>query len=554
MKLITTTILAVFTAFSLFSQTPHAFKYQSVVRNNSGEIIANQTVSFRISILQGNPTGTAVFVETQQTTTNDYGLANLEIGNGIVISGIFADIDWGADNYFLQIEIDETGNENYQVIGVSQLLSVPYSLYSESTGDTTKWQKSNEIDLYYKEGKVGIGTESPEGSALLDLDSDSEGFLLPRLTSDQITAIQLPANGLLVYNTDLNKLFIFVENQAEWREISYGALSIPTNSIFEIGTGGSCNNTVVIGDYMVGGMLTSLCYVSIEVNVISIGYYNVSTDTINGYSFIGEGTFTETGIQAISLSGYGIPLAEQTDLFNAIGSNNGGACTFSVYVNPTSGSCGSLISDIDGNTYGTVQIGTQCWMTENLRTTTYRNGVAIPYVPDNSAWANLEGAAYVWYDQNITWKDIYGALYNWHTVSDQNGLCPTGWHVPSIEDIDTLKNFIGTQSPPGNVLKSCRQVNSPLGGECNTNEHPRWDEHSLYYGTDDYGFGATPGGLRSGSGTFNNIGLYGYWWCTDESSIDEARRYMLGYAYSYLETTNTSAKKNGLSVRCIRND
>ena len=68
----------------------------------------------------------------------------MEIGNGAEVSGVFADIDWGGDIYFLQIEMDENGGATYQLMGTSQLLSVPYSLYSESTGDTTRWKKNND--------------------------------------------------------------------------------------------------------------------------------------------------------------------------------------------------------------------------------------------------------------------------------------------------------------------------------------------------------------------------------------------------------------------------
>ena len=157
--------------------------------------------------------------------------------------------------------------------------------------------------------------------------------------------------------------------------------------------------------------------------------------------------------------------------------------------------CGDVLVDIDGNTYNTVQIGDQCWMKENLKTTTYRNGTAIPNVTDANAWSNVHYGAYVWYDNDITWKDKYGALYNWFTTVDANGLCPTGWHVPTNDEWTALTDYIGgTGSPHGNELKSCRQMNSPLGGECNTNEHPRWNASHIHYGTDDYGFSGLPGG------------------------------------------------------------
>jgi len=212
------------------------------------------------------------------------------------------------------------------------------------------------------------------------------------------------------------------------------------------------------------------------------------------------------------------------------------------------------IADIDGNVYNTVLIGAQCWMKENLKTTTYRNGTAIPNVTDANAWSNLTTGAYVWYDNGISWKDSYGALYNWFTTVDPNGLCPTGWHVPTHDEWTVLTDNIGgTGSPHGNELKSCRQVNSPLGGDCNTSEHPRWEE-DIYmgnYGTDDYGFSGLPGGFRVTFGNFDPIGLTGYWWSSTEYSSLYA-----WFRYLSCNSGNVSLlitdKRNGYSVRCLR--
>ncbi len=214
--------------------------------------------------------------------------------------------------------------------------------------------------------------------------------------------------------------------------------------------------------------------------------------------------------------------------------------------------CPPTVADIDGNIYNTAQIGDQCWMKENLKTTTYRNGTAIPNVTDANAWSNLATGAYVWYDNDISWKDSYGALYNWYTTVDPNGLCPTGWHVPTHDEWTDLTDYIGgTGSPHGNELKSCRQVNSPLGGGCNTSEHPRWYEHGTYYGTDDYDFSGLPGGFRYYYGSFDYFGYYGYWWSSTESSSSYAWYRSLTYSngdvfvYGYY-------KQDGFSVRCLR--
>lgn len=116
-----------------WGQAPQAFKYQAVARNSAGEVLANQAVSFRISVLRGTATGTAVFVETHTgKTTNAYGLVDLEIGRGSVSSGSFATISWESSAYFLKVEMDPAGGSAFQVMGTAPLLSVPYALHAKT--------------------------------------------------------------------------------------------------------------------------------------------------------------------------------------------------------------------------------------------------------------------------------------------------------------------------------------------------------------------------------------------------------------------------------------
>ncbi|OQX74250.1 MAG: hypothetical protein B6D61_11745, partial [Bacteroidetes bacterium 4484_249] len=211
------------------------------------------------------------------------------------------------------------------------------------------------------------------------------------------------------------------------------------------------------------------------------------------------------------------------------------------------------LTDIDGNTYNTVQIGEQCWMKENLKTTTYRNGTPIPNITDSLQWSTLTNGAYVWYDNDISWKDLYGALYNWYAAIDTNRLCPTGWHVPGHDEWITLTDFIGGWiSPYGDMLKSCRQVNSPLGGDCLTNEHPRWEAYGDYYGTDDFGFSGLPSGYRIiDDNTFILIGKVGFWWSSNEQSSNGA--WLTGLLYNYDIVAHSYRHKNeGFSVRCLK--
>lgn len=210
------------------------------------------------------------------------------------------------------------------------------------------------------------------------------------------------------------------------------------------------------------------------------------------------------------------------------------------------------VTDIDGNIYNTVQIGTQCWMAENLKTTTYNNGTAIPNVTDADDWKNLTSGAYAWYDNDNSWEDSYSALYNWYAADDPNGLCPAGWHVPLDEEWTDLTDYAGgTFAPHGNKLKSCRQVDSPLGGSCNTTEHPRWTSNSSNYGTDDFGFTGFPGGRRDYLGLFDKIGDSGIWWSSTEDAATNAWNRSLNFFNGGVGKSSID-KRYGFSIRCIR--
>jgi uncharacterized protein (TIGR02145 family) len=213
------------------------------------------------------------------------------------------------------------------------------------------------------------------------------------------------------------------------------------------------------------------------------------------------------------------------------------------------------VTDVDGNVYNTVLIGVQCWMKENLKTTTYSNGTSIPNVTDANAWSSLTTGAYAWHSNNITWKDKYGALYNWYATADENGLCPTGWHVPTNDEWTALTDYIGgTNEPHGNELKSCRQVNSPFGGDCETSIHPRWDPGDSNYGTDDYGFSGLPGGAREYDGNFSALGSAVFWWSSTEYSSFNAWYRGVGIDAGYVIVSGEGNMLFGFSVRCLRDD
>jgi uncharacterized protein (TIGR02145 family) len=195
-----------------------------------------------------------------------------------------------------------------------------------------------------------------------------------------------------------------------------------------------------------------------------------------------------------------------------------------------------LLSDIDGNTYKTVTIGTQTWMAENLRVASYKDGTAIPLVTDTITWANLTTPGYCWYNNDeAAYKATYGALYNWFTVNTGN-LCPAGWHVPTDDEWMTLYNYLGGEGVAGGKLKETGTAHwaSPNTGA-----------------TNESGFTALPGGFRYLTGIFDRIGTWCFWWSATENNDVWAH-----YWYLIYDTSNFVGphyvKVEGFSVRCLK--
>ena len=127
--------LAIASLTQLQAQTPQGFNYQATVRNSSGDLIVNTNVYFKFNVIQGSETSVPIFTETHYVPTDDLGQVNLVIGQGTANLGSFSALDWSLGSYYLGIELD-TGN-GYLAMGTTQLLSVPYALYAENSGNAT---------------------------------------------------------------------------------------------------------------------------------------------------------------------------------------------------------------------------------------------------------------------------------------------------------------------------------------------------------------------------------------------------------------------------------
>lgn len=199
------------------------------------------------------------------------------------------------------------------------------------------------------------------------------------------------------------------------------------------------------------------------------------------------------------------------------------------------------VTDIDSNVYNTVIIGKQVWLKENLKTTKYNDGTAIPLVTDNNTWGTLTTPGYCWHNNDmVTNKELYGALYNWYTVNfTTNGgknVCPDGWHVPSDGEFAVLSDYLGGASISGGKLKEADTVHW-------TNPNISADNSSF--------FTALPAGARYAIGTFRVIGEYCELWSFSEDKDSKGIYWFLQNTIPDFVETST-LKETGFSVRCIR--
>jgi len=196
------------------------------------------------------------------------------------------------------------------------------------------------------------------------------------------------------------------------------------------------------------------------------------------------------------------------------------------------------VSDLDGNCYKTIQIGTQTWMAENLKTTKYNNGDLIgTTTPMELDISNESTPSYQWsYSESHT--AVYGRWYTWYAVTDTRNVCPTGWHVPSNVEWTTLIDYFGETSVAYDKLRE------------SGNTHWRYCMSAPDVSNEN-GFTALPGGIRPPSFYDHYIGEMGNFWSTTEYDVLSARSLDLGFCFGELSQSTTS-KKYGLSIRCLK--
>ncbi|MCB0685264.1 MAG: fibrobacter succinogenes major paralogous domain-containing protein [Saprospiraceae bacterium] len=194
------------------------------------------------------------------------------------------------------------------------------------------------------------------------------------------------------------------------------------------------------------------------------------------------------------------------------------------------------VKDVDGNSYKTIRMGSQVWMAENFRVTQYNDKTVIDQITNNTTWEGLSTGAWCWYTNDSNYDRPYGKLYNWYAVNTGK-LCPSGWHVPTDAEWTNLTDFLGGLDIAGGKMKEAGTTHwiSPNTGA-----------------TNESGFTGLPGGGRGTSGSFFDLGDFGLWWSSTESSSSNA--WYRSVYYGNIDVGRLGdGKRLGFSVRCVKN-
>lgn len=518
MKKLTLVFLSFLFVSTIVAQPPQKVSYQAVVRDQDNNLIVNQQIGVKLSILETSPNGFPVFAETHTITTNSNGLMSLEIGMGTPApqNDLLA-IPWENGDYYLQSEIDLSGGQNYTIIGTQQLITVPYAFFA-GTADYNQ-----------------LINRPPDGSNSGDIlywdENSSSWQILPIGQQGQVLSVH---NGSLIWIASN-----IVNNVPP---------TIVTDSVFSI-TGRTAEVRATIVDPGSTGIVASgVCWS--RTPFPSIG---------NNHS--SDGTSVGSFVSSVSGLTSGTIFYVRAYATNSVGTSYGQPISFTT---PTH--CGT-VTDYDGNVYQSVYIGAQCWMKENLKTIHYSNGASIPKGGNGSS-----GKYYFDYLHSVDSSAIYGRLYTWQAVmngagsSNNNpsgiqGVCPSGWHVPSNTEWCELENYTepgidvncSTTGFRGSMAKRLTAPQYWTSYHSNSFAPGYWTFDST--GCDDFGLSVLPSGYYyySSPPYFQQIRKEGYFWtCTSSSSTYSIYRKFQndqsGIAY---ETGHY--RYYAYSVRCIKN-
>jgi hypothetical protein len=295
MKKFISLFVVILSTYSLFAQAPQKMSYQAVIRNSNNELVASKSVGMRVSILQGSVTGTAVYSELHNTTTNANGLATIEIGGGTSPSGTFLSINWANGTYFIKTETDPNGGTTYSITATTQLLSVPYALYAANAGKVTNGGGFT----HYIGEQFGGGvifhlwkdSQGGEHGLIVALTDQSTGTPWSNITDQEIgSSAQSSWNGLANSNAIVAQpghtssaaklcLDLVSEGQSDWYLPSIDELSLLWHNRFNVNK----SLSAILGAAVLP--VTGIFWTSTEYDNDVAWYFYFSEGYPNNYDF-----------------------------------------------------------------------------------------------------------------------------------------------------------------------------------------------------------------------------------------------------------------------------
>ena len=584
-------------ATSVFSQAPEHFTYQAVVRNASNSLVTNAQVGVRVNILHGSAMGNVVYSESHVTTSNANGLITVNIGGGSVQHGSFADIDWENGPYFLETDIDPNGGNDYTIKTTQQLLSVPYALYASKAGNVPQnvGELTNDANYITLE-------QVPEIPANVSAFNNDAGYI----TMDSVPAIPDIPTNVSAFQNDANYITLSqvpAQVNADWNATAGAAQILNKPTLFSGNYNDLTNKpNIPTVPTNVGAFTNDAGYLTgyTEQQVLSISH---DTLFLTGGSFVKLpetlspeqiGNMVAQSLQAMQQYADSISsvtfqqyISQLTSdamrhYLDSIAEEAGRQYIDSVYHIPgqhvshdsvfSTGPCpeAPYLLDWDGNVYNTVKIGSQCWMKENLRTWHYADGTLIPSSTNISYYYNPGpyGPNRLKPNNDIDNVATYGYLYNYEAIfrtddtsllnnltpSGIQGICPDGWHIPSMAEWQQLVDFLGNYSMylcDDQTSYVAKALSAQTGWDISSNECAVGTDLST---NNSSGFSALPAGEAWGNEPNHDFGTNAYFIsATQYPNLQGARRLRIGYFSGECYMDQYCGLTGAVSVRCLRN-
>lgn len=487
-------VLLLFLSLELSAQVQYGINYQAVLRDANGSVLPDKSATIRVNITNKNG-DIYYYKETHDVTTNNFGLITLIIGKGLPVEGTFANIPWSEGGISMIIEIKVSPATTFTPFEIQELHGVPYAFYSANgisgsanAGETSYFNGSN----WVANGEIVV--------------TDSSVNIVPKAGHNPEQPI------FAVLNSDKQIVFAVYESGVR----SYV---------------GSNTTKKAKGGFAVGGLSGSKS---------DVEYLNISPDSIRIYidntgSKAAKGGFAVGGLSGTKSlpTNYFKVTTDSTYFKNTVLSEKdmlvAGSVTTNVGLNETP------VTDIDGNIYKTVKIGTRVWMAENLKTTKYA---------DNQV---ISPSDVLVYNNSLDTDTLntYGRLYTNTAVTSGFGLCPDGWHIPTMLEWEELFMFVGGVDWQMNSMELARKLSEKGIVELSTGF---WTMD--FQQNNASNFSARPSGYADGTvgWIFSMMGTSASYWVDGATEVSQ----IYGESGGMVTITNASSP-SAHSIRCVKN-